>query len=68
MEKLNPTARNVLGHVLKRNRAERKMISERLEALRAEVARCEAEVSQLDGAIIDLEDALGEEEAARWEA
>lgn len=66
MEKLNATARNALGNVLKRNRAERKMIGERLEALRAEVDRCEAEVSQLDDAIIDLEDALGEDEAARW--
>lgn len=64
---INVTMREVLGQALKQAHIDKKLAEERLSRARATVRLEERELSRLDDRIVDLSDALGEEEAARWD-
>lgn len=68
MEKMSPTVRNALGQALKLARFHRNVELQQLTRLREEVEALEVQLDNTDERIADLYDALGDEEASRWEA
>jgi hypothetical protein len=65
---INVTMREVLGRALKRARIDRLQVNQQIDRTRAALRSEEQELLRLEDIIIDLTDALGDEEAARWEA
>lgn len=65
---LNVTVREALGRTLQRARIDQAQVERKLEQALEEVRREERELLRLEDVIIDLTEALGDDEAARWQA
>lgn len=62
-----PTVRNALGRALKQARIDAYQKAERVNQLREGLAEAEEALQRLDDQVSDLVEALGDEEAARWD-
>lgn len=68
MEKMSMTVRMALGQRLRDARREHRRVEEQLKHHRSLVAGYDRALGGIDETIADLEEALGDEEASRWEA
>ena len=62
-----PTVRNALGQALKQARINRYQAAERVNRFRESLAEAEEALQRHADQISDLVEALGDEEAARWD-
>lgn len=62
-----PTVRNALGQALKHARIERYQAAERVNRFRQSLAEAEETLQRRSDQISELVEALGDEEAARWD-
>ena len=66
-ETMTAAVRNTLGRALRQAPIDKAQVAERVKNMTGALKREERELVRLDELILDLSDALGDEEAARWE-
>lgn len=66
-EAMTPAVRNTLGRALRQAHIEKAQVADRVKSMTAALKREERELGRLDDLILDLSNALGDEEAARWD-
>lgn len=65
-ETMTAAVRNTLGRALRQAHIEKAQVADRVKSMTAALKREERELVRLDDLILDLSNALGDEEAARW--
>ena len=65
-ETMTAAVRNTLGRALRQAHIEKAQVADRVKSTTAALKREERELVRLDDLILDLSNALGDEEAARW--
>lgn len=66
-ETMTSAVRNTLGRALRQAHIEEAQVSDRVKSMTAALKREERELVRLNDLILDLSNALGDEEAARWD-
>lgn len=66
-ETMTAAVRNTLGRALRQAHLEKIQVADKVKSMTAALKREERELVRLDDLILDLSNALGDEEAARWD-
>lgn len=66
-ETMTAAVRNTLGRALRQAHLEKIQVADKVKSMTAALKREERELARLDDLILDLSNALGDEEAARWD-
>lgn len=66
-ETMTAAVRNTLGRALRQAHIEKAQVADLVKSTTAALKREERELVRLDDLILDLSNALGDEEAARWD-
>lgn len=66
-ETMTAAVRTTLGRALRQAHLEKIQVADKVKSMTAALKREERELVRLDDLILDLSNALGNEEAARWD-
>lgn len=66
-ETMTAAVRNTLGRALRQAHIEKAQVADKVKNMTTALKREERELVRLDDLILDLSNALGDEEAARWD-